>query len=63
MIVVEKTTWEHKKHVNVNLSAIHIYWITAKNDKNFQNQEVINKESKILKCYCKANLSHAERGH
>ena len=47
----------------MNLSAIHIYRITAKNDKDSQNQEVINRENKILKYYRKADVSHAEREH
>ena len=63
MIIAEKTTWKRKKHASMNLSAIHIYWIITKNDKNFQNQEVINRESKILKYYCKTDVSYAERGH
>ena len=55
--------WERRKHVNMNLSAIHIYWIIAKNDKGSQNQEIINKKNKILKYYRKTDVSHAERGH
>ena len=39
---------------------MYIYQTIAKNDKSFQNQEIINKESKILKYCCKAVVSHAE---
>ena len=63
MIVAEKVMWERRKHVSMNLSAIHIYWITAKNDKDFQNQEVINRESKILRYCYKTDVSYAEREH
>ena len=63
MIVAEKATWGRKRHASINLLAIHTYWITAKNDKGSQNQEIINRRSKILKNCRKADVSHAEREH
>ena len=63
MIIVEKATWERKEHVSMTLSIIYIYWIIAKNDKNSQNQEIINRRSKILKYCCKANILYADRKH
>ena len=47
----------------MNLSAIHIYRITAKNDKSLQNQEIISRKSKILRYCRKTDVSHTERGH
>ena len=56
--------WERREHASMNLSVIYIYWIIAKkNDKGPQNQEIINKKSKILRYCCKADVSHAEREH
>ena len=61
MIVIQRATWRCRKYINRNLSIIHIYWTIAKNDKGSQNQEIINKENKILKYCCKADISYAER--
>ena len=47
----------------MNLSAIYIYRITAKNDKSSQNQEIINRKNKILKYCRKTNVSHVEHEH
>ena len=63
MIVIERTIWERKEHASINLSAIKISWIIAKNNIDSQNQEIINRKNKILKYYRKADVSHTERGH
>ena len=52
MIVIERTTFEHKEHIDINLSTIHIYWIVAKNNNDSQNQKIINKRNRTLLRYC-----------
>ena len=61
MIVIERSIWECKRHANMNLLIIYTYWTIVKNDKSFQNQEVINRRNKILKYCCKEVVLYAKR--